>query len=745
MRTLLADARNAGKLVLVKDAYTQISEAQCRQLQAALAGEGIALSVAEMPKSAAPAIYLTAGIAGDDRFLGEFINDAWNKNLFDYPRSPSVPGLGRGFLTTAFAARNIGEDCIVLVGGDKPGLDATVAAFLQFVKTPAEDAAPPAPALALCAAGEAGTFTGLEAPCHLLRCTTWWGCGFPRCAWRAMARTWSVAANGYMKNLALLADEDKQGRLLRTARVGQAPTTDSLFVSDDGGSFGASGRTSERFAQGFYLTENATGTQQVFAGFGDIGRNVNRFAASADGRTVVTTGTYGAVCWGRDGDAWKVRWRYDYWKNFKALEWPISDLKERIPQFHAEIPRGADYVLLLFGEFSNNGWVTAENPCAAKLYALNLLDGATRWTFEVPIPHTLLFPTLFASPDGANILLQVQMGSWGRETYRFFTVDTKTGDQRAQWDSPVAPTCIAVADGSGRIAEAFANRLLEVRAQDGTLRDNLLWPENIPVSLAFAPDGRGVYVADDAGKLSALDDAGAQRWQVDMGCLSYLGAGPKGIYAAGWDGRLRAFSDAGALRWTYDCTPALKAADPMNTLAATTVPAGALHVANLPPNTSTAAPAGDNLLRTGKATLTVGGTSGWMSGGQVQVKAEDLVNGKTDDVTTPWLAPNELFWDGTAGRQAWAQITFNKPTDVGTLTVYENPHHPECWPTDALVQVWDDGQQKWTTAVYGVFLNSAVNTYTLNLKSVSKLRYAPWGSYYRNFYTSEIEVRGMTP
>lgn len=38
-------------------------------------------------------------------------------------------------------------------------------------------------------------------------------------------------------------------------------------------------------------------------------------------------------------------------------------------------------------------------------------------------------------------------------------------------------------------------------------------------------------------------------------------------------------------------------------------------------------------------------------------------------------------------------------------------------------------------------MRGPINTYTLDLKAVKKIRYVPWNSYYRNFYTSEIEVR----
>ena len=145
--------------------------------------------------------------------------------------------------------------------------------------------------------------------------------------------------------------------------------------------------------------------------------------------------------------------------------------------------------------------------------------------------------------------------------------------------------------------------------------------------------------------------------------------------------------------------------------------------------------------RNSRAFVSVGGTPGWMSDGKVEVKAEQLVNGAKDDVDAPWLNIDEVFWDGQAGRQVYVDVAFDAPTDVHSLTVYENPKFKDSWPTEGRVQVWNEKLQHWDTAACGLFLRGPVNTYNLNLKAVTKLRYVPWNSYYKNFYTSEIEVR----
>jgi len=242
--------------------------------------------------------------------------------------------------------------------------------------------------------------------------------------------------------------------------------------------------------------------------------------------------------------------------------------------------------------------------------------------------------------------------------------------------------------------------------------------------------------------LTRLEQDGQNLWQIDLGCVCRISTHGDRVYAAGWDGRLRSCDADGGLRWTLDCTGALNPADPVAALAASAARRpNALQTARRECTTSAEVPAGENLLRNGKATLTVGGTKGWMSEGKVKIGAATLTNGRTDDEETKWLHLDELFWDGTAGRQVWAEISFAEPTDITSLTVYEHPDHRDSWPSEAVVQVWNEREETWQTAAFGIFLHGSVNSYALNLKSAKRLRYLPWNSYFRNFYTSEIEVR----
>ncbi|MEI6519467.1 MAG: PQQ-binding-like beta-propeller repeat protein [bacterium] len=727
--------KDAGGVILVAAANDKmVSNEQQQALGKALLKYGITLKAGPTaPKDPTPGVLLTMGFTGS---MGDVMNKAIGSGLFENIVTANVPGPGNGFITTLYSPRLYGENAIALVGGDAAGLNAAIDSFIIWLDGEKLQTISVKPALTQpIISGRPSTGFTLEKLSENI------GVRLTGVKSSADGKHILVTAEGYLNNLLLVEEINNQPKADRAARIGQAYRINSAKVSPDGKWFGAAGRSINRYGQAFQMVDAVGGTQDIFTGYGDIGRQSNLFAASSDGSVVLTPGTFGVVCWRKKGNEWKEAWSIDYWKEFAKLDWPVSNSAERVPQFQTVIPDGADYALILFNEFSQNGWITPENTNSCWLAAVNLSDGKERWHFDVPISKTQLFPTLFTSPNGKRVLLQMQMGGWGKETFRLFSV--LDGKSLAWWDSKTAPSTAAVADSNGRIAAAFYNRLLEIRDADGKLLFNTLW-QNQPASLTFSADGQLLYVADDSGCLTCISVDGTEQWHSDLGCVSYISVTKDRIYAAGWDGRLRSLSLDGKANWIFDCTSAMTAANPMAMVAESAKNTGGkLHEAIRPPTSSAEIPTGENLLATAAAKLTVGGTGGWMSGGTVQVKAEDLTNGKLDDVVTPWLNIDELFWDGQAGRQVYADIVFAQPTDVSALTVYENSKFPGSWPTESRIQVWNEANKSWDTAAAGLFLNSGVNTYNLNLKAVTKLRYLPWNSYYRNFYTSEIAVFGV--
>ena len=130
----------------------------------------------------------------------------------------------------------------------------------------------------------------------------------------------------------------------------------------------------------------------------------------------------------------------------------------------------------------------------------------------------------------------------------------------AQREAPGGPirqvrSAIAVGNGEGLVAEVFTGRKMEVRSKDGSVRFNQLWSGGDPVDMAFSSDGKLLYVADDADRLSCVE--------LD-GVLRLAGAPRRGRTAGGGrhaDLRRRlGWARAGlcrgwpALCWSLDCT-----------------------------------------------------------------------------------------------------------------------------------------------------------------------------------------------
>ena len=736
LRLLLEEAREAGSMKLVMANANILTDEEVAALTTALQQRGIRLqAMPVIPAERTPGTYLAVGYMQGHYSQGDVLWKAWQNDLYPFPVSESVPGAGRGMVCALFSPRSFAdEQAIALLGGDAAGLKQSIAFFIDWLQQPevaARPAAPQVPVLRL---------NGQETTVVEEKLSERYGVRLDSIRVAGNGKHLLVTARGLLKNLAVLEDDGENGRLLSASRIGQGNWVDSPYISRDGATFGASVRETARYGHGFHLLDTASGReQQVFAGFGDMaGRRTYRSAVADDGNTLIVPGSYGVVCWKRQGDGWQEAWAIDYWKEFDKLDWPVHDTDERIPQFHAIIPPGADYAIIVFGETTNNAWIMPQYPYGAAVFAVNLADGTERWRFDVPILKELLFPTLYASPDGRQLLLQVMVGSWNKETFRFYNIDAATGAVRADWASTAAPLSFVVADGNGSSAAVYNDRRVEVREANGSVLLTLELP-NQPLSTVFVAGGQGILTSDDGGFLTRYTLDGAVVWQKEIGGQNVLDATNDRIYAAGRDGRVRAFTADGALRWTVDCTPEMTSNDPM---ALVTAPRTApLYQVTRPPTTTREAPAGVNLLANGTAVLKVGGTPGWMSGGKIDVTAEELTDGKKDNVSKPIIPFSDLYWDAYAGRQIWMEIAFAKPTDVTALTVYENPAFPDSFPTETVVQVWNEETQAWKTAVVGLFLNDAVNNYPLNLKGVTKLRYVPWGNYFRNFYTSEIEVR----
>ena len=756
---MLQDA--GGRVTLVAGETDALSVHQKKYLTNALKARKIELVEGKLGDEPVAGLVITAWRANDPRTRSQLARLIEEGDLMSQPITPNLPGPGNGLFSAVFNPRGGNEHCIAIVAGDELGLARAVDELAAFIETPAAKPADPEPQWGK---GKALNWRN-PAQVTLPKLSDMTGIKLGAMAVSPDGKRVLVSAPGYQRNLAFLQDDGNAATLLKAARLGQGPSPTCLFVSDDGQTFGGAGTFVQPWVQGLQLFKVGDNkASDVVTSFGEYGKFRNTFAVSGDGQTVVAPGPYGVICWTRNTETgqWSEGWAIDYWKEFDKLTWEVSADFMRIPQFHAFIPPNADYVLLAFSELTNNGWVQPRFHGRAWLAAYDLKTGQPKWKFDVPIPDAQLFLELTLSPSGQRMLLRAQQGSWGQETYRYYSMNS-AGEVLGTWDVKNPPMSVSLSN-NGRVVGLFKDRLIEVRDEKGVVQVSRLWDDCHPLTVAFFGDT--VYVTDSDGMLSRLDHTGKINARVTLGGVAQVAAGRDVLYTAQWNGRVKSFTPDLQPRWAIDLTPHMTDANPLAALAASANLDGATVVqAVRASTTSRDVPEGENLLagavaakedvknKDGKVTgqrnvsandravVRVGGTPGWLSGGKVTVKPEQLTDGRKDDVTTPWIPIGDLDTDAWTGRQAWVEIEFKQPTDVAAVTVYENPNFPASFPREAQVMVWNEDRQDWDTVTHSVFMTGPVNTYTVNLKAVTKLRYVPWHSYWNNFYTSEIEVR----
>ncbi|HWZ88935.1 MAG TPA: PQQ-binding-like beta-propeller repeat protein [Polyangiaceae bacterium] len=729
IRALMSQAQRSLHLVGAFDALPKELGASLMQ---ALKAKGLRVTVdagsaaPATPATAAPATFLVlATMAG--KGPGELVKAANSAGLFRRKLGDNYPGIGRGFVSVAFAPRTYGENCLTIVGGDQRGLELATKRFIALLST--EGTAVHGPAKAATAAP------------HVLVGAPTANVSMPKLSERVGVRLsgiqvshgkLAVAANGYVANLARVDDEGDHGRIVASTRVGESPATTSLFVSSDGKSFGLAARTTQRFGEAFFLSSSSSTTPETFTSFGDLGAFQHVFSVSGDASTVLAPGPYGVVAWHHTAGGWREAWAVDYWKKFDSLDWSLTDNGARVPSFDTVVPRDGDIGLIAFGEFTAYNWLSNQRASHTEVSARSLTDGTIRWSFSAPVTGSLVFPKIYADDDGALVVVQAQLGASG--PLRYYVLDN--GRLLGTWDSDSAPLAFDLSGRTKRIATAYGDgsRLLEVRLLDGTVAFSKTWHSQ-PLAIALAEDGASVFVSDEEGALSRVDAHGELVWRTELGCSAELARDDARLYAAGWDGRLRAFSADGKERWKLDLTGSMT-----NAVLDRRATASNIHEPQRPSSASGIPAKGPNLLRSGQATLSVGGTPGWKSAGTVGIKASALTNG-TLEGDDAWIPSDELYWDATASRKVWAEVNFKQPTSIHSLTVYEDPKYPDSWPTESLIQVWDETTEQWRTAKHGVFLRGPVATYALDLQRVKRLRYVPWNNYFRTFHTSELEVR----
>ena len=528
-----------------------------------------------------------------------------------------------------------------------------------------------------------------------------------------------VTAVGGRKNLAVIEDKGDHAEIVRVESAGRG-AVHSAFISSDGERFGAAARDVGVSGQALCVFHAPGEATEIFPAFGDSEAEALEFAQSDDGKTVIVPGTYGVVCWRRNERAeWKEAWACDCWSDFSVMDWPSADELLRAPSYSVALTPGDDCAWVRsFGALAGmrtSGGVGIE--------ALELKSGRAICGFTMGVEDACSGFAVARSPDRRNAVMRINHAAHGFRCQCRLMLERKL---HSSWNSTAIPSELVVADKSGSSAAVFyeaGHTRVELHDATGKLDWERTWDKQV-AALVFSPDGDALFFSNEAGQIQKLDSDGKTICSSTCAAPANLSAKDGRIFAACGDGFVRAFhAENGRLVWTLDCATAMKDAKPAPEVARTVIQASRKSTA------TPKIPSGQNLLRSGKASLKLSE--------KVLIDAALLTNGKYDDVDTPWLKPE----DAASGRKIFAEIEFAPPTDVHSLSVIESSKYPESWPVESLVQVWNDDKKLWSTAARGVFLIGPVNTYKLNLKSVTRLRYVPWSGYRRNFYTSEIEVR----
>lgn len=634
------------------------------------------------------------------------------------------PGPGRSKIVAISGLRDPAEDVALVLAGDRSALFEGLERLASSLTAPAPRARVVVPVT------QARLLHG-QADSTVPRWALGDHVGARLVDVRAAGERVAVISRGPGANLVVVEDGGSQGKVIESARLGEGPDTNSLFLSADARTFGGASRTVASAGEALFLKRQGTPNVDVFGAFGDLGRVRHQFAVAPDGGTVLAPGQYGVVAWHREGTGWKEVWDEPYYLKFDGLDWPVAPDQERQPWFEPHIPSRGSVALIAFGELTKGAPNARRGPSGVAVTARALTNGKMLWRYERAASGGPAFPTLHANSDGSLVLLEVQLGAGREPSYEFDLL--AQGKLVASWSQSGKPVSVGVTHDHVLIASS--ERELQLRDVAGrVVYDRIL--EAQPTSVLLDDDSAAATISLDSGWLERLDVSGARLWRRDLGVSAALAQSGNRLYAAGWDGRLRALElGDGAVRYSLDLTPAV--------LGARAASRGdlAVHTARRPHPTTALPATGANFLRDGRATLSVGGTRGWKSRGSVQISAALLTDGQTGECPLPWLSESELYWDAVAGRQVWAEVDFAAPSHVSSLTVYEDPRFPDSFPRESQIEVWNEQQQVWQTVKHATFLEGPINTYALNLNGVRRLRYLPWSNYFHNFHTSEIEVR----
>jgi hypothetical protein len=307
-------------------------------------------------------------------------------------------------------------------------------------------------------------------------------------------------------------------------------------------------------------------------------------------------------------------------------------------------------------------------------------------------------------------------------------------------------------------ATAFAADALHfaVGEPDGTLRlfrgggqaGAYLAPSGGILGLDMTPDGKCAAFATSTGWVGVIDETAKVLWQHSVGsraAIAFVGVGGDTVVGDG-RGFVHRFNSAGRELWAVDLTPlvfrddlasVLKAGDKTPTLRLPPPKTQRVMPRNRP-NLASLAEVKFVPAKTGAAIVP-------LESGHDDVRY--LINGKTDDRTTPWFTPLDLYEImGFADYQnpVAIELRWKQPVKLDTLVVYEHSKHPEAVPEDVSIEVWvgDDKTGKWEEVVHDLWNQGVIHVHPFPAVTTTRLRYRIHGDLGNNLWTTEIAVFG---
>jgi len=553
----------------------------------------------------------------------------------------------------------------------------------------------------------------------------------------------AVGADEWGNNLFLL--NASNGKLRASAKAGRF-YVDRIWATRDGSRIGAEA----------IFPEDINGWLEVFDGRGasvaryaadginshgnfnfylhNTRKDIFDFAVSPDGGTIYSSGNLGLTAMKADGS---VLWRHDYSDRYTGLELLRNKWAARIDL----TPDGSRLAAALTHELAFSLCPDDSFRGTSIVRCVEAASGKIIWETELPPSIDPKISEVKISADGRTIA--INENCHGLVLLRDGKIIRQRTGSTARADVTYPGSFNELAWGANGMLYALAVERghrhngfrYGVIAFTGDGRPVWEYSQYEPVnSMAVFDDGR-VAISDAARAVKMLSADGTPLWSAATEATASVCAGGTALYACDWRGNVLAFAaDSGKLRWKTNVTQSVWRDDierlPAQPYAGRSLGARTRRPAEQPMPGENIAP---------QAKVAAGGIPGWFGTGKVQIQPAALTDGTLNDLEQPWLAVVECYKAGNNARYVWAEFEWQDDVPVKGLAVHEDERHPESWPWEVCLQVWQDG--RWHDAAVSLFTPGPWHNVILPQPvSTRRIRYCVTGVLMNNVRTDEIRV-----